>query len=168
MPVPEWPLISCTGEPQQNTGVWKSCTCGYTDLKKKKSAVWQTYSTVKKRGGMGVWGDVTTFMSLCVMWYLWRYYHFSKYNESFRGKGILNDLLEGKVNRGLRLTFLNGGWKPSQCVRALALHCSTYNSGYIKAPKKTTYIRHNSIECTRHWTWQKHRPVSKIHHWPSK
>lgn len=31
------------------------------------------------------------------------------YNEGFRGKGILNDLLEGKVNWGLRLTFLNGG-----------------------------------------------------------
>lgn len=37
---------------------------------------------------------------------------------SFRGRGIRNDLLEGKVNPGLCLTFLNGGWNLSQCVSA--------------------------------------------------
>lgn len=70
---------------------------------------------------------------------------------SFRGKGIQTDLLEGKVNPGLSLTFLNGGWTLSPCVSALPPYCDIYSKGitYIQASKEKPHT--DSIQGTQPW-----------------
>lgn len=109
----------------------------YTDFKKERCAVWQTDSAVwvKVGGGVGGWRDKCIKNGSVPLW------HFVWWGSSgvivtltgtikdvsSREKGIWNDPLEGKVNPALRLTFLNGGWKLSQCVSAPALCCNLHS-----------------------------------------
>jgi len=67
-----------------------------------------------------------------------------QWKKCFKGKGIQTDLLEGKSQPGLRLTFLNGG---CEHVSAPGLCYTTYNvgTGSIQVPKKTTHTLNYSV-----------------------